>query len=1021
MQSIQAYFQNIKREFDSNRAREHSYRPALKALLESLNPAILATNEPKRERCGAPDFIITDQKNIPRGYIEAKDILPHILDDKANQAQIQKYFDGELGYNFIHTDNIEFRFYRNAELVKSLAIARVENGKLVPIPENFAELAELLRNFLSYRTQTINSSKKLSEIMAGKARMIKRVIYMTLLNNKDWKTEIHEQYRVFKEFLVHDLSEESFADIYSQTITYGLFTARLHDPTLPTFDRDEAAKLLPSSNPFLKKFFQNLRDNLDPRIEWIVDDLIEVFLAADVRKLLEWYGKTNARNDPIIHFYEDFLANYDKKLRKAKGVYYTPEPVVQFIVRSVDGILRTHFGLADGISDTNTVERKVEIQGKAVKKTFHKVQILDPATGTGTFLDSVVKYIYENSFRSMRGAWPDYVEKHLIPRLHGFEIMMASYAMAHLKLDLTLQETGFTNDNAERLGIYLTNSLEDYHDDVGTLFASWLSTESQDASQIKKNLPIMTIIGNPPYSGISGNNNAWIANLIDDYKKEPVTKENLKERKHWLNDDYVKFLRFAEHFVEKNNEGIVAFINPHGFLDNPTFRGMRYHLLETFDTIYVLDLHGNSKKKETCPDGSPDQNVFDIQQGVSINIFVKTGKKKKWQLASVFHADLYGKRDEKYAFLQEQSLETIDFTTVENTAPNFFFVPKDFSLSSEYGDFISVTDIFNINSTWIQSWNDPIFIWNSKEGLQSHIKDVSNEEVDEKYILPIDYRIFEKKYFYYIKNFQSNIYQNLLVPKSYRSRDNVMKHFILGENLGLIIGRQWHVVWEQVWNLAFITKNISDLNIYYRWGWSVFPLYLYSENQQLDTDGDGTTEKIPNLNSDTLAIIEGTLGLKLSTDFTPEQLLDYIYAILHSPTYRERYREFLKIDFPKINFDTTSERFFALSALGEKLRKLHLMEHISQADLSASFDISGSNTVEKVEYRDEKVIINDTQYFDHISEEVWNFFIGGYQVAQKWLKDRKGSTLSSTDILHYIRIVYVLSETIRLMQAIDEV
>lgn len=623
---IKEYLENILQEFSTWRAREHSYRPALKKLLENINENILATNEPARESCWAPDFIITDKKNIPRGYIEAKDIISNILDDKKNQLQIAKYFDWGLWYNFIHTDNLEFRFYRNSCLVESVKIAEIKNNKITPISENFSKLEELIKNFLSYKTQTITSSKNLSEIMASKARMIKRVIYMTLIKEKEKKTEIHNQFEVFKKDLISDLDETSFADIYAQTIVYWLFTARLHDPTLPTFDRDEAARLLPNSNPFLKKFFQSLRDELDPRIEWIVDDLIEVFLASDVKSLLDSYWKTTARNDPIIHFYEDFLSLYDNKLRKSKGVYYTPEPVVNFIIRWVDELLKKEFNLTDWIADTTKIEIEVDSDifdkkwgFKKTKKQVHKVQILDPATGTGTFLNEIVKYIYSTRFEWMTWIWQNYVEQSLLPRLHWFEIMMASYAMAHLKLDLTLNETWYKNV-WERLWIYLTNSLEEEHIDTGTLFANWLSTESKEANYIKKDMPIMTIIWNPPYS-VSSQNKWWkIMNLLQDYKKD------LNERKINLDDDYIKFIRYASSYIEKNWEWILAFITNNSYLDWITHRQMRKHLSETFDKIYIYDLHWNARKKEMCPDWSIDQNVFDIMAWVSIIFGVKKRK-----------------------------------------------------------------------------------------------------------------------------------------------------------------------------------------------------------------------------------------------------------------------------------------------------------------------------------------------------------------------------------------------------------
>jgi len=1031
-QYIQNYLNSISKEYSSGRAREHSYRPPLKALLELINTDIHAINEPSRESCWAPDFIIMDSKNIPRGYIEAKDILPNILDDKKNQAQIAKYFDWELGYNFIHTDNIEFRFYRNAELVESVKIADLENNKLIVKSENFEKLEMLLQNFLSFKTQTITSSKKLSEIMAGKARMIKRVIYMTLLNNKDSQTEVHNQYKVFKDVLVHDLDETSFADIYAQTIVYGLFTARLHDPTLPTFDRDEAARLLPKSNPFLKKFFQSLRDDLDPRIEWIVDDLVEVFLASDVKSLLENYGKTTARNDPIIHFYEDFLSLYDKKLRKAKWVYYTPEPVVDFIIRWVDDILKSEFGLVDGLADTSMTEIEIDTQAtdarikwwiKKQKKQVHKVQVLDPATGTGTFLNAIVKYIHETRFSGMTGIWNSYVTDNLIPRLHGFEYMMASYAMAHLKLDLTLTETGYTQDekNPQRLGIYLTNSLEEEHQDTGTLFQNYLAQESIEANHIKRDTPVMCIVGNPPYSWISQNNSDWIQWLLEDYKKEPGGKIKLQERKHWLNDDYVKFIRLAQNLIEKNNEWILAYICPHGFLDNPTFRWMRWNLLSSFDKIYTIDLHGNSKKKEVCLDGSPDQNVFDIQQWVAITFFIKTNSKKKSDLAEIFHADVYGKRPAKYNWLWENTLQSINFTRLQNQAPNYFFVPKDFELQWKYDKWFKVDELFKTFSTWTQTWNDELLLWETQEDLKHKLEKYTWEKIDEQLISKLLYRNFEFKYMYYIKNYSSNKYRLLTIPKSYRSRYEVMSNF-LSENLWLIIWRQWQAVWNMEWNLVSIANSISDLNLFYRWGWSSFPLYLYPNETQESLKWE-RAERVPNFDMEIIAKIEKQLGMKLNIDFSPEDLLDYIYAVLHSKTYRETYKEFLKIDFPRVPFDVSKTVFRDMVKLWKELRSWHLLKHkdLTANNFITQYPEDGNNLIEKIKYTDKSIFINDIQYFSWVPKNVWEFYIGGYQPAQKWLKDRKGRNLWYEDIVHYGKIVLTLSETIRVMDDIEKV
>jgi predicted helicase len=384
--------------------------------------------------------------------------------------------------------------------------------------------------------------------------------------------------------------------------------------------------------------------------------LIQIFLACNVEEILKNYGKSTKMEDPIIHFYETFLSEYDPKLRKARGVWYTPAPVVNFIVRAVDDILKTEFDMPQGLADTSKTKIKVNLQGKQVEQEVHKVQILDPATGTGTFLAEVIKHIYKK-FEGQQGIWSNYVENHLLPRLNGFELLMASYAMAHLKLDLLLTDTGFKPTSNQRFRVYLTNSLEEHHQDTGTLFANWLSTEANEANHIKRDTPVMCVIGNPPYSGVSSNNGEWISKLIEDYKY--IDGVHFNERKHWLNDDYVKFIRYGQHFIEKNGSGVLAFINPHGFLDNPTFRGMRWNLLKTFDKIYTIDLHGNSKKKETAPDGSADVNVFDIMQGVSINFFIKTGKKKVNEIGKIFHFDLFGKRENKYEFLFNNSLKTV--------------------------------------------------------------------------------------------------------------------------------------------------------------------------------------------------------------------------------------------------------------------------------------------------------------------------------------------------------------------------
>ncbi len=706
-----AYLNQLDQHHKAGNATEHTYRAALQSLLETTLPDIAVTNEPKQIECGAPDYVLT-RNDIPLGYIEAKD-LDKDLDDKVHAEQLHRYTES-LG-NLIFTNYLEFRLIRDGKSVTTVCIAELRGARVKPKPDQFDALTDLLANFAGYDGTTIASASALAHHMAAKARLLARTIEQALhkdagdANENSEGNDLQNQLAVFKKYLIHDIDRDAFADIYAQTVAYGMFAARLHDPTPATFTRREAAELIPAANPFLRRFFQYIAGyELDQRIRWAVDDLADLFRAADVGELMKDYGKATQRNDPFLHFYETFLGAYNPNLRKSRGVYYTPEPVVNFIVRAVDEILQTEFNIKDGLADTGKTVIEVDAgtstdkrkKGKMekYKKEVHKVQILDPATGTGTFLAAIVQQIYENKFANQKGVWSGYVHQHLIPRLNGFEVLMASYAMAHTKLEMVLRDSGCELGN-ERLRIFLTNSLEQHHPDTGTLLAQWLSAEADAANFIKRDTPVMVVIGNPPYSGISSNVGKWITDLIDVYKY--VDGEHFGERKHWLNDDYVKFIRYGQHYIDRTGEGILAYINNHSFLDNPTFRGMRWSLLQSFDKIYIVDLHGNSKRKETAPDGSPDKNVFDIQQGVSINIFIKTAKKKDGALAKVFHRDLYGERESKYEFLWQHNLKQSDFQELQPIEPYYFFVPKNLENKEEYDKGFSAKDLFPVNVTGI--------------------------------------------------------------------------------------------------------------------------------------------------------------------------------------------------------------------------------------------------------------------------------------------------------------------------------
>ena len=1069
--TIQTYIDNLNTLFRTGNAREHSYRGDLQTLITNLTTDILVTNEPARIACGAPDYVLT-RDNIPVGYIEAKDIGVDLKSKKLKE-QFDRYRKSLP--NLVFTDYMDFHFYTNGDFITNVAIAEVRNGKIVAIEKNFSHFTALMNDFVTTVSQSIKSSERLSKMMANKAKLLANIIGNALESDVENRqnTTLQQQLQAFEEILIHDITPREFADIYAQTIAYGMFAARLHDDTLDTFSRHEAAQLIPQSNPFLRKMFQYIAGyDLDSRITWIVDALADVFRATDVAALLKDFGKSTQTTDPIIHFYENFLAEYDPKLRKARGVWYTPEPVVNFIVRAVDDVLKTEFGLTKGLADTSKTKIKVKVatNDKRAKsgyteyeKEIHKVQILDPATGTGTFLAEVVKFIYNKNFKRMQGAWSGYVENDLIPRLNGFELLMASYAMAHLKLDLLLRETGYkakptTDADAQRFKIFLTNSLEPGISEVPNLFmAQWLTDESIQASQVKEDTPVMVILGNPPYSGESANKGEWIMDLMDDYKKEPGGKEKLKERNpKWINDDYVKFMRYGQHFIEKNGEGILAFINPHGFLDNPTFRGMRWHLLKTYDKIYTIDLHGSAKKKETAPNGSVDQNVFDIQQGVSINILIKTGKKKPNELGQVLHYDLYGKRNLKYDFLSNNNISSIDFNLIETLKSMYFFIPKDYRGRKLYNQGFKVTELFTLNTSGVKTHRDAFVVSINRQELKDRISKFFNFENSNEFILSnyqlkstekwlnerrketfennnlrkVTYRPFDNRWIYY---------SPILID---RGRERVFNKSVSDNNWGLLTCRQQSTFDFQH---CFITKELADMcsvSLQTKETGYYLPLYLYEEQNSLFTE---QTRK-PNLDPKIVAKIAKGLGLRFTAEketetgtFAPIDILDYIYAVLHSPTYRETYKEFLKIDFPRVPFPEKAT-FWDLVKLGGELRQLHLLEfETSDIEESDAFKASGSlatypedgdnivtrkMTSKNIGYAATSdthgnVWINDTQYFENVPLVAWEFYIGGYQPAQKWLKDRKERELSYEDIQHYGKIIVALTETDRIMKAID--
>lgn len=1064
---ISEYLERVIAQFKSGHATEHSYRPALNDLFQSIDPALTVINEPKQSEGGMPDFMF-QRDGVPIGWAEAKDIDKDVIKLKGYSVEQRKRYVAAYP-NLIYTNGVDFEFIRDGQSVHFVSIADFVLG-LQPVPEKFDELARQLKLFAEQKPISIRSASRLAEMMAAKAAIIKDEIGLALKEDPDYRSGLGGQFRSFKANLLPKLEPDEFADIYAETITYGMFAARFHDDDLTTFSRQEALEKLPASNPFLKGLFRYIAGTeLPRRLEYIVDDLVQVMRASDPNSLFKDFGKFTARNDPFIHFYEDFLAAYNPKKRKSRGVWYTPEPVVDFIVRAVDDVLKSEFGLTDGLADTSKVTVDWDTgqnhpkTGKPIteKRQVHRVQILDPATGTGTFLAKAVQLISDRVKGRAPGKWSGYVEQDLLPRLHGFELLMASYAMCHMKLDMQLTESGYKpSAKPPRLSVWLTNALEPAERDVRDLFFQPLAEEARGASEVKRQTPIMCVIGNPPYSGISQNDGEWITRLIEDYKY--VDGEHFGERKHWLQDDYVKFIRMAEHTIAQNQSGgILGFITNHGYLDNPTFRAMRWHLLTSFDNIHVLNLHGNSNRKERSPDGGVEKNIFDIKQGVSILIATRKSGSSGKDLAKVWHADLWGTRKAKEGRLASSIME-IKWQRLETAEPYYFFVPFNAKFVKLYDTGFCLGEMFPTSSKGIITARDGLavdfteseltdkihkFMDNSVSDAETRLRFFGDKK-DDKYPagdtrswkLPIARSNLRKVDL--SKNLTSLAYRPFDVRSSYRGlelvdwpRTDVMSHIIERNNIGLSFNRR--IEEERPFTDALIfdvpiqhhSLSIKEANDF-------APLYLYPDSTAAQSDAFAAKRRTLNLDPKLYATICKAARIDPADQAGPDddfraatgdarpsevKVFDYIYGVLHSPDYRATYAEFLKIDFPRIPYPASPEVFRHVSDKGEALRRLHLMEAAAIGDTPYPYHGDGDDVVAAgyPKFEGGRVHINPDQYFDAVPELAWSFFIGGYQPAQKWLKDRRGRTLSWDDIGHYQKIIKILMETDRVMGEIS--
>jgi len=1095
-----AYLQSLASTLQNPNARhELSLRNILATFLNDAQTSFdlkgTLHHEMAEKGIGRPDFTLCqDTTEIPLGYIEAEGIDANLSRLTGHAKEQNERYRHNLD-NFLLTNHLDFHLYAGGELVDKARLPDPEaKGFNLLGASEVQDLRRLLTRFFAAEADTLPALKNPEDLAKALARRTKQLNHEVLESLTAGSQHLQSIQKAFRQNLISQLDDKGFSDLYSQTLAYGMFAARVAKPVDDgqRFDRRHAAELVPESNPFLRQLFEYVSgNNLEERLRWIADDIARLLDKAPLISIRPREDKSG-REDPVIHFYETFLKEYDPRLRELRGVYYTPQSVVSYIVRSVDKLLKSKFTDAQG--------KPRFPQGLADQA----VKILDPATGTGTFLAEVIRHVYAQFKASNNlGAWTaDLIENQLVSRLFAFELLVAPYTIAHLKLNLLLRDTcaGYRHGK-KRLNIYLTNALEPPQPHPELPLAEFVTTENNMGADIKAKEDILVILGNPPYSGHSANQSkdakgklTPIGKLLhgqrmidkDDkhtgVKADPARQPNyfecdgkpLGERNpKWLNDDYVKFIRFAQWRIDRTGEGVVGFITNHGYLDNPTFRGMRQALMQSFDELYVLDLHGNDRKKEKAPDGSRDENVFDIQQGVAILLAVKTTRTGKNSPCQVHHADLWGKRslrsEGKYHWLFNHDVESTEWEHVKTDfkARNtnyYLYKPLSRSTSVEYLKGWGVKEMFTENNVGVVTARDSLTVHFNAQELKDTVRDFYARDAESARAC---YKLGDDAQEWAVAHAQKDLGDNIspnwesAISYNYRPFDN-RKTYYTGESKGfhcrprgkffncvplgiknkmLMVGRNAAVVDEEVWTLNFVTNQIVDFNMFYRGGVQVFPLYFGACNTRPNFSPEflkvlAKKLGLPQVETpepDNLPIVEMLPGERPTTGqypgmpegVSPEDVFHYAYAVFHCPTYRSRYAEFLKIDFPRLPLTRSLKLFRTLAALGAELTALHLLDSdgapvLGEASRRHPYPVQGSSEVEKPTYRQKRVYISKDQYFDNVPQEVWEFRIGGYQPAEKWLKDRKGRTLTSEDIGHYQKLLVAQAETLRLMEAIDQ-
>ena len=1019
------YLLNLATVHRQGDAREESFYPTLADMLGEMARAagkthIHVTTLPKPTEGGNPDFRLWNGRDRIVGYIEAKQPKEERLDSIEDSEQLKRY--RSTFPNLILTNFLEFRLYRNGDLVETVRAGRpfiLNAAHTTPPLENQDELYGLLDRFLDFALPQTFTAESLAVELAKRTRFLRDVIGEQFDQEQDAPGALTGFFEAFQTYLIGSLTREAFADLFAQTITYGLFAARTRAGD--DFNRRAAFDNIPYTIGVLRDLFRFISlGDLPDSLAWCVDDLAEVLAVADAPGILDRYYHEGKGSDPIIHFYETFLAQYDPDERERKGVYYTPEPVVGYIVRSLHGLLKTEFDQRDGLASDG-------------------VTLLDPAAGTMTFVARAAQQAvaeFEGKYGS--GGKEDFIRRHILKNFYALELMMAPYAVGHLKMSFFLEELGHRLADDERVPFYLTNTLDTEElEQTHMPFYSALAEESRLAAEVKKQVPILCILGNPPYSGHSSNKGDWIRGLIDDYKQvdgKPLGEKQIK----WLQNDYVKFLRFAQWKIEQAGQGVVGMITDHSYLDSPTFRGMRQSLMRTFDDIYILDLHGHALKKEGCPDGIADKNIFDIREGVAIAFFVKRNDNKDRD-AQVYHAELYGTRKSKYDWLDAYDHGSTEWQEINPASPFYLFGPRDDTLKAQYRRFVSIPDVFLDKSVGIVTARDHLTIhWTPKEvwdtvrtfsrmdpelarlgyklgkdveGWKVTLaqKDLLDSGPDREQVVSILYRPFDLRHTYYTG--RSN---------GFISRPGtIMRHMLVGDNLALMIPKQHK---DEFGALAtkFISghKSVAAYDINYH-----IPLYLYptAGRDDLFVHHD-TSKRQPNLNPKLVSALTEAHGQALS----PEEIFHYVYATLYSPAYRGKYAEFLRTDFPHVPFTSDRELFIEVAALGERLTALHLLTSPELDPPTCRFEGQGDAVVARTKAQgfrydaeEQRMYINKAQYFGPVSSDVYAYRIGGYQVCDKWLKDRKERRLDLDDIRTYCRVVTAIEHTIAIQEEID--